>query len=503
MPKQPRPAIGGQKAETFRPVELTAAIIEGFQKAYLWDSLDDASDTAPFHRVMWEDACNMTKKHCAWAAPRGHSKSSSITYTLALAVILFRVRDHLMIVSDSETQAIHQLKELKNEFYENEGLVEDFGFRQFLKDSETELILEFHDGYQVRVLARGSEQRLRGLKWRNKRPNFIMGDDLEFDEIVMNPERLLKFKNWFKKQLIPCGAKNCLFRIVGTILSFDSLLSELMEHDSWHTRLWSAHAGYSDFSELLWPDRWTEDMLREHQELLGPEAYSQEYLNRPIPEGHSFFAKSDLVPMPNLDHTFARQAALDVERAFYVSVDLAVSQKKHADRSVITVAGMTSDGYLDVVDCIAGRFDPKELFEVLFQVDERYAPEMYLVEAGTIQKSIGPFLNEEMGRRQRFLRLHLMTPAVDKVTRARSIQARMRAGRVRFDKNADWYQQAEIELLQFPRGKHDDFVDTMSQFGLALDDIITPPSSEELEEEEWNREEQEHTARGRNRITGY
>jgi predicted phage terminase large subunit-like protein len=507
MAKQPKAAIGGQKdTNKFVPVTLTATIIEGFQKSFLWDSLDGAAETAEFHRIMWEDACDLTKTHCAWAAPRGHSKSTSITFTYALAVIMFRVRDHLMIVSDSESQAVSQLKEIKNEIYENESLTSTFGFRQFLKDAETEIILEFTDGYQVRVLARGSEQRLRGLKWRNKRPNLVLGDDLEFDEVISNPDRLQKFKAWFRKALLPVGSRECVFRIVGTILSFDSMLAELIEkgiEGGWHTRQWSAHESYSDFSNILWPARWTEEGLRGEQLRLGPDAYSQEYLNRPIPEGHSFFDKSDLLRIPD-ETIYARDNGLSGgECAYYVSVDLAVSQKKHADRSAVTVGAMTPDGYLDVVEVIAGRFDPKTLFDILFQVDERYSPELFLVEAGVIQKSIGPFLNEEMGRRQQFLRLHLMTPAVDKITRARSIQARMRAGRVRFDKSASWYPDLETEMLQFPRGKHDDIVDTMSQFGLALDDIIVPPSQEELDEEEWAREEMEHVAHGRNPVTGY
>jgi hypothetical protein len=43
----------------------------------------------------------------------------------------------------------------------------------------------------------------------------------------------------------------------------------------------------------------------------------------------------------------------------------------------------------------------------------------------------------------------------------------------------------------------------MSQFGLALDEVITPPTEEEVEEEEWTRERAESDRQGRNRVTGY
>jgi predicted phage terminase large subunit-like protein len=487
--------------------KLDVALIEGFQRMYLWDGFDDPAPTAPFHRTMWEEACNPGLKYCAWAAPRGHSKSTSITHTFAMAVILFRMRDHIMIVSDSETQAVHQLKEIKNDFYENEDLCADFQFRQFLKDTETEIILEFADGHVVRVIAKGSEQRLRGLKWRGKRPNMVLGDDLEFDEIVTNPERLKKFKAWFFKQLLPAGSKDCLFRIVGTILSFNSLLMDLMSDAQWTTHLWAAHHSFDDFSEILWPDAWTEERLRETRQVFvnqgQSDAYSQEYLNQPIAEGNSFFDRDDLLDIPeehyrDWEHNPGRRPV-----NFYASVDLAVSTRQSADRSVISVATLDAAQNLDLIDVKKGRWEPKTLVDQIFAVHEEYEPDTWFVESGTILKALGPYLNEEMARRNCFLTLHLMIPSKDKVTRAKSIQARIKARRVRFDKSADWYDDVEQEMLQFPRGAHDDVVDTLSQFGLALDQVVTPPTEEEVEEEEYAAEVAGAYQQGRSKTTGY
>lgn len=487
--------------------KLDAALIEGFQKVYLFDKFDSPAPTAAFHRTMWDEAANEDNLYCAWAAPRGHSKSTSITLTFALAAIVFRMRDHIMIVSDSETQAVHQLKEIKTEFYENEDLCADFRVKQLLKDTETEIIVEFADGHLVRVIAKGSEQRLRGLKWRGKRPNLILGDDLEFDEIVTNPERLKKFKGWFFKQLLPAGSKDCLIRIVGTILAFNSLLAELMDDPGWVTHLWSAHEAFDDFSDILWPEAWTEERLRAVRQTFvnqgQADAYSQEYLNRPIAEGNAFFEREHLLDLP--DECYRDWELAPGRRLvnFYASVDLAVSTRQSADRSVISVATLDAAQYLDIVDCRKGRWDPKTLVDHIFAVQDEYEPVLWFVESGAILKALGPYLNEEMARRNTFLSLHLMVPGKDKVTRARSIQARMKAGRVRFDKGADWYDDVEQELLQFPRGAHDDIVDTLSQLGLALDEVIAPPTEDELEEQEYAEELAEANQSGRNRTTGY
>jgi predicted phage terminase large subunit-like protein len=487
--------------------KLDVALIEGFQRHYLLAGFDDPAKTAEFHRTMWSDSCDEANKYCAWAAPRHHSKSTSITFTFAMAVIVFRMRDHILIISDSEGQAVAQLKEIKNEFYENEELCADFGFRQFLKDTDTEIILEFADGYLVRILARGSEQRLRGMKWRGKRPNLVLGDDLEFDEIVSNPERLKKFKDWFYKQLLPIGSKDCLFRLVGTILAFNSLLMDLMNDPGWKSRLWSAHEAFDDFTNILWPEKWPEADLRALRQLFinagKSDGYSQEMLNRPIAEGNSFFEREDMLDIP-----FAQYRDWETDPGkrpviFYASVDLAVSTRQSADRSVINIATVDADRYLDVIDVRLGRWDPKELVDQIFEAHDSYEPDTWFIESGTILKAIGPYLEEEMARRNCFLTLHLMVPSKDKVTRAKSIQARHKARRVRYDKSADWYPGVEQEMLQFPRGAHDDFVDTMSQFGLALDEIITPPTEDEVEEENYYAEAAADNRQGRNAVTGY
>jgi predicted phage terminase large subunit-like protein len=488
--------------------KLDAQLIEGFQKVYLWEGFDDPAPTPPFHRTMWSEAANEKLPYCGWAAPRNHAKTSAVTFVFALAAIVFRFRDHILIASDSEGQATTQVKEIKNEILENEQLCADFGIAGLLKDTETEIIIQFTDGYLVRVIAKGSEQRLRGMIWRKKRPNLLLGDDLEFDEIVMNPERLKKFKSWFFKQLVPMCAKNCLVRIVGTILSFDSLLADLMEDDQWTTHLWAAHESFDDFSNILWPEHWPEARLRALRQMMinqgQADSYSQEMLNRPLAQGNAFFEEADMMAIPDEEiRDWELSNAPPRQLVFYASIDLAVSTRQSADLAVIAVATVDAANHLDIVDVRKGRYGAEVFVEELFRVAEEYEIETFLVEAGAIQKSLMPFINQEMGRRGRFLNFHLMTPSKDKQTRAQSIRARMRAHHVRFDKGADWYDYARMEMLQFPRGKHDDFVDTMSQFGQALDTLIVPPTEDELEDEQWAREAANDLQGGRNRVTGY
>jgi hypothetical protein len=67
----------------------------------------------------------------------------------------------------------------------------------------------------------------------------------------------------------------------------------------WKSVKYRAHN--SDFSEMLWPERWPAEKLKAEREDyikqgLG-DVYSQEYLNIPIDESMSYFKKVDFLPM--------------------------------------------------------------------------------------------------------------------------------------------------------------------------------------------------------------
>jgi phage terminase large subunit-like protein len=128
------------------------------------------------------------------------------------------------------------------------------------------------------------------------------------------------------------------------------------------------------------------------------------------------------------------------------------------------------------------------------------------VEEMQVSKAIGPFLREEMIKNNVFLNiLPLKHGGKDKTQRARSMQARVRARSVVFDKEADWYPTFEDEVLKFPRAKHDDQVDAFAYLGLLLDNLVEAPTKEEEEEEEYLDELKSAGIheRGRSVTTGY
>jgi predicted phage terminase large subunit-like protein len=158
---------------------------------------------------------------------------------------------------------------------------------------------------------------------------------------------------------------------------------------------------------------------------------------------------------------------------------------------------------MNIIDIRRGRWDALEIVEEFFAVQKKYEPYYFVTEKGSIEKAIGAILNREQLVRGLFLNLHPMTPTKDKQSRARSFQARFKAGGVKFDKGAYWYPDLEEEMSRFPRARHDDQVDALSWLGLIIDHVREADTPEEEEEYEYQEMLRQQGDDGRNQITGY
>lgn len=516
-------------------MNLNASVVAGFVGSILSKNFDGAVSSPPFHNECWELCCS-DNRQVAIAAPRKHAKTTALTVGYGLATLLFRERKYMLIVSDTTSQAEQFLGEIRQHLTMNQDLIELFELKlnekgevQFIKDSQDDIVVEMADGHKFRIQAKGAEQKLRGLIWNGSRPDIILCDDMENDELVMNKDRRYKFQRWFYGALLPCLSHKGIVRVFGTILHMDSLLESFMPErqtrgnskatiasqylKSTDLKVWSEYhalpwksvrykAHNSDFSEILWPSAYNKQWFDERYEDFASQGitdvYSQEFLNTPIDEANTYFSRRD----------FAKRSVQDRSKTlhYYITADLAISQEARADYSVFLVAGVDENKIIHVVNVIRERLDAREIVDLLLKLQEMYKPEAVGIEDMQVSKSIGPFLREEMIKNNNYISLHLLKHGgKDKIFRARSIQARMRAGGVKFEKESDWYQTFEDECMRFPRDKHDDQVDAFAYLGLMLDRLIEAPTRQEIEEQEQEEEYAESglSDAGRSGWTGY
>ena len=493
--------------------------IAGFSQSILALRYDDPKPIPDFHYEIWA-VCTSKEKQVAIAAPRGSAKSTAVTFAYAICSVLFEEDNHILILSANEELAIGFLNEIKIELVENEAIAGHplLAIKKFIKDRENEIVVEKKNGYRFRIVVKGVGQRMRGLKWERKRPSLVIGDDMEDEDVVATDTQREKFKRWFYGVVKPILRDGGRIRVVGTIMHMDSLLMRLMpplkdpdtiqtplkvythKKRAWKSVLYRAHD--ESFDHLLWPEMLSKEKLKairqDYAEQGMLDIYGQEYLNNPIDTTTAYFRKDDFLPMRDED--------FETQKVFYASGDLAITDNKRSAYTALGCAGIDSNGILHLIDVRRGRWDSLEISDEIFSLADRYDIDTFRLESENIQKSIGPYLYKRMaetGSHGKYINIDAKPPTKDKLARAQSIRARMRAGKVRFNKEAEWYPDFEEELLHFPKWPYKDQVDMFAWLGLMLDEMIEAPTEEEWEEEQYENEWNDYDDEGICTITGY
>lgn len=500
------------KRETL-PVRLTAELIEAFAGTFLSPRYDNPQPTPQFHREGWA-LYSSDHPQVALIAPRDHAKSTGFTFDYMLAELLFRTSDYAILIGSTEDKAAEQLSNISEELHDNEDLRAEFGIKRFEVESRAEVICQLDDGWRFRILARGAEQRIRGSLWKGKRPNLIICDDMEDDEQVENKDRREKFRRWFFRAAKQALSKTGKIRLHGTILHEDSLLNRVRKMGTWKHLFYKAHAGFDDFSQMLWPERWSEEQLRaRRQEFIedGDAAgYSQEFLNDPIDNSDAFLRKDDFIEMSEQDRESWKRLA--------AAYDFAVSKNDLANRTAAVVGGKDIKNLLHFLDFHVGRWNPsvtdyeKEQgdfgwIDLMFRIEERWHPEVHFVEDGVIWKSVSKMVYEEMRRRDLYLNIEAVPSIKDKATRGTSLRKRHRAGATRWNAQADGYEDAKAEMLRFTgraAARLDDQFDAAALLSLGFDRLGFVDEGDDTPDEELEFLAQDpRPQQGRNRHTGY
>lgn len=491
----------------FKPVPLTPELIEAFAGMFLSHRYDAAVATPAFHRAAWAAYCS-PHPQVTLVAPREHAKSTSLTFAFILAEVCFRNSDYVILLGSTEDMSAEQLSNISEELEGNEDLRREFMIAGFEQQSKTDIIVYCTDGHRFRILARGAEQKIRGKMWKGKRPNLMVGDDMEDDEQVENLERRKKFRRWFFRAARQALSRYGRLRVHGTILHEDSLLSRLQKNSTWKSLFFKAHAGFDDFSNILWPEAWPEKRLRSRQQEFiadGDAAgYAQEFLNDPIDNSEAYLRKADFLPMSLRD--------IEAPKRMLAAADFAVSKADLANRTSFSVGGLCPENLLHYTDQRVGRWDTVEWIEEMFLIQERWDPELFFVEDGVIWKSVAPMVYNEMRRRGIYINIEPVPSIKDKATRGRTFQRRMRAGGCRFAADAEWYPGFQHELLRFTGGAQavlDDQFDSAALLALGAERMGDVEEDDFIEEEELEILEMNRSRRrsghsdGRSYVTGY
>jgi predicted phage terminase large subunit-like protein len=211
--------------------------------------------------------------------------------------------------------------------------------------------------------------------------------------------------------------------------------------------------------EVLWPERFGEAFL-ESQRRSDPRTFAALYQGVPsVIEGN--LIKQEWIT------TYRSMRELPEKLRYYMSMDIGVT--KHGDRSCVLPIGIDRKNEIWVLpDIWWQRGEVDITIEGIIKLLLKYKPLILWGEKGIIARSIGPFLRKRMMETGAWASIEEMHPMTGKEARASSIIGRMSQKRVHFPAFAPWWPKALDEMLKFPAGTYDDFVDALALVGLGL-----------------------------------
>jgi phage terminase large subunit-like protein len=219
----------------------------------------------------------------------------------------------------------------------------------------------------------------------------------------------------------------------------------------------------------LWPEYFTREMAARVL-LLPPRTRAGLYDQEPSPEEGDYF-KSDWLQGYTRDEY---QTLMAQNPRIYGAGDWAVSEERDANRVCFGGVAVDQNKIIYILPDIYWKVSgPKETCQAFLEFMRRRQPIVFWSEKGHISKAWGPFVKEMMLAEQVFGYISEVVPVRAKDIRARAIQGRMSMLQVRFPKFASWWPEAEHELLHFPSGKTDDFVDFLAHIGMGLGKITS------------------------------
>lgn len=210
----------------------------------------------------------------------------------------------------------------------------------------------------------------------------------------------------------------------------------------------------------LWPDRKGLEFLAEAKNM-DARTFNALYMGKPTADDGEFFKAEHIVEYEPHE--------LPENLTKYGASDHAVSTKANRDYTVLGCVGIDEDDNVWILpDLVWERMQTDKTVEQLLMQFKLHRPNLWWMESELISKSFGPFLHKRMTEERIYTTIDPVSVSKDKQTRAQSIRGRMAMKKIRFPRFASWYQDARGQMLRFPYGANDDFVDWLSHIGMGL-----------------------------------
>lgn len=415
-----------------------------------------SSQGAEFH----EELIEMVQTHDRGvaAAPREHAKSTHVGFAFPLHQICYGLRHFVVIIREADQVAAQNVDDIRQELEENELIREDFGD---LVGNRKWAESEFVTSNGVKVVGRGRGQSMRGMRFKQFRPDLVIADDIEDDELVESRDRRDKLERWLKRVVLNIVGPDGKFFMIGTILHHDSVLVRLLaQSDVFFTRVWKA---IQDNGKPLWPARWPLARLEAKKKEIGARNFETEFQNNPANEEDQIFS--------NTNWKYFRDEDVEGELDEVAAIDPAIGLKAKNDDTAVAVVGERGGNYYILRMVLAKLKIQQQVQLVIATCREFPHIRKFGIETIAYQTALKQLVDEESAKS------NLQIPAVaaedlssDKLKRISTLAPMAEQGRIYFPSASSSYWTPavqkcmdEFEALGCSGDSHDDGPDAVER----------------------------------------
>jgi hypothetical protein len=291
----------------------------------------------------------------AWVGPREVGKSAWLFVILPTWALAHGHKGFFLAFSFTDPMAGGHLRNLLDELGENELLRHDFpelAPRRGAKGGRTQL------AGGASIGARGMGGTALGTRARERRPDLLVGDDLQPGEVDNSPDLVRKNESRLRRNILPMNTR-AVVQVTGTVTIRDDLIHPIVHAalgrpgSSWVDQERFTPHYYPALREdgsSLWSQRWSAAELVAMREA-DPRGFALNYANDPTPDDEATWWVPELF---RYDERFPTTSRV-------IHVDVATTRRSGSDFTVLAQVGRDAGGRRACVERVEwGKWDLAE-----------------------------------------------------------------------------------------------------------------------------------------------
>ena len=251
---------------------------------YYFPNVTRGTKSADFHIQAANAVCNNVDFKGVFEWGRGHAKTTHMSLFIPLFLKAKSSYKTFLLVGQNEVSAKRLLDKIQAHLTHNKRYILDFG-TQINSGDWAEGEFSTLDGTKYVSVGRG--QSPRGISSNESfRPDYIVIDDLDDDELVRNPRRVKETVEWIEGSLFgTMDMGRGRFVMVGNRIGKNSVLANIIKKPGiFHTQVNALNTQ----GQPSWSEKYTLEEILAVKAFVGYFAFEKEYQNNPIEAGTVF-----------------------------------------------------------------------------------------------------------------------------------------------------------------------------------------------------------------------